>query len=139
MLYQAITGDGNSAIRLQAAPAGGVQESDGEVKEEERENALGTSELPKSMLSPSNAPIGKIMPRLLVDGWNRPFQYVKAAPVDTTGTVVVNPANVAPQTTMNTTYDLWSFGPMTNAKMMVGDALETRRDPIQTASWIKNW
>jgi prepilin-type N-terminal cleavage/methylation domain-containing protein len=133
MLYQAITGDGNSAIRLQSMPAGGVSESDGQVAEIERENALGSTELPKSMLSPANAPSGTIMPRLLVDGWNRPFQYVKAVPVDPTAPAAPTP------TTVNSTYDLWSFGPMSNPSMMVGDVLEERRDQTRTASWIKNW
>jgi len=133
MLYQALTGDGNSAIRLQTTPVGGLGESDGEVKPEEKENALGSTQLPKSMLSPPNAPVGSVMPRLLVDGWNRPFQYIKAAPVDP-----ANPAAIA-KTTINTTYDLWSFGPMTNINMMAGDTLDERRDPTLTASWIKNW
>lgn len=127
MLYQAIKGDGNSAILLKSAPPGGIGESDGQVSENERENTLGASEIPKSMISPANVPIGTIMPRILVDGWNRPFQYVKAAPVG------------APPTTINTTYDLWSFGPMTNPSMMAGEAPEQRRDPNTTASWIKNW
>jgi prepilin-type N-terminal cleavage/methylation domain-containing protein len=129
MLYQAIRGDGNSAIRLKSAPPGGVEESDGQVSENERENALGTSDIPKSMISPANAIIGTTVPRILVDGWNRPFQYVKAAPVD-----------AAVRTTINTTYDLWSFGPMTNPSMMGGgDTPEQRRNPVSTASWIKNW
>jgi prepilin-type N-terminal cleavage/methylation domain-containing protein len=127
MLYQAITADGNSAIELRAAPAGGVGESDGKVSDEEAENAITSSPLPKSIIFPPTAPAGSTRPRYLVDGWNRPFQYSK---FDT---------QASANTTVNPTYDLWSLGPMTNGASATTDSIETKRDPTLTASWIKNW
>jgi prepilin-type N-terminal cleavage/methylation domain-containing protein len=127
MLYQAITADGNSAIVLGSAPPGGVSESDGRVSDDEAEDAISSSSLPKSVLYPPNAPVGTTRPRFLVDGWNRPFQYVKADP---TVPVTVNP-----------TYDLWSFGPLTGPGSAAAStpSVEVRRDPQATSSWVKNW
>jgi prepilin-type N-terminal cleavage/methylation domain-containing protein len=125
MLYQAITADGNSAIELRAAPSSG--ESDGKVDETEMENVITSSPLPKSIIFPPNAPAGSTRPRYLVDGWNRPFQYSKFN------------VDVGANTSVNPTYDLWSFGPMANGAPTATDSLETKKDPTLTASWIKNW
>src|SRR5436190_24026992 len=40
MLYQAISADGNSAIELRSAPAGGAAESDGRTDDQEMENVI---------------------------------------------------------------------------------------------------
>lgn len=127
MLYQAITADGNNAIVLGAAPPGGVSESDGRVSDEEAEDAIGSSALPKTVIYPANAPAGTSRPRFLVDGWNRPFQYVKADPTE--------------PVTINPTYDLWSFGPLTGpgSAAISTPSVEARREPRNTSSWVKNW
>ena len=125
MLYQAITGDGNSAIRLPAS-AGQASESDGKVAIEEQENRINSSTLPRSCIFPPNAPAGQTRARYLVDGWNRPFQYTKANP---------DPAqNLA----VNNTYDLWSFGPLKGSAQPT-DSPVAKRDPNVSASWITNW
>ena len=63
---------------------------------------------------------------MLVDGFGRPFQYQKG---DAPG--------VPTPTTINPTYDLWSFG---NAESITTDTqLTMKQDAKTTASWIKNW
>src|SRR3954469_22378142 len=57
MLYQAISGDGTSAIHFQAVPPGGGGESNGQVDDLERDNVVSSTPLPKSMISPSNATV----------------------------------------------------------------------------------
>ena len=126
MLYQAITADGNSAIVLKSAASGGASESDGKVSDEEVQFMLTVSPLPKSMIYPPNLPVGTVKPRLLVDGWARPFQYTKGDP-DPTKNKAMNP-----------TYDLWSVGP-NPAPLPPSDSLATKRDEKITGSWIKNW
>lgn len=120
MLYQAITADGSSAIKLQSAAAG-LGESDGQVDDTEKENALNASALPKSVIYLTRS--GK---RILVDGWSRPFQYTKADP------------DPAKNEAINPTYDLWSYGPMNNDKTPSSD-ISTKRDPVVTGPWITNW
>jgi hypothetical protein len=95
------------------------------------ENVITSSPLPKSIIFPPNAPVGTSRPRYLVDGWNRPFQYSKFIP-DTSGGAAGANTSVKP------TYDLWSYGPMTDG-MEPSDTLETKQDPLKTAAWIKNW
>jgi prepilin-type N-terminal cleavage/methylation domain-containing protein len=73
MLYQAIIGDGTNAIRLDAPPAGGVSESDGQVSEDERDNVLNDSSFPKSMIYPPNIPIGSLRPRYSSMAGTGPF------------------------------------------------------------------
>ncbi len=121
MLYQAITGDGTSAIMLNGNTAG---ESDGEVDAAEKENKINASALPKSVIYP-NVNVGMLQPRVLIDGWSRPFQYLKASP--TNAGLTVNP-----------TYDLWSTGPSASAAE-VDISPEMKRDSSVTAPWIKNW
>ncbi len=127
MLYQAITADGSSAIKLATTPEGGVSESDGRVSDMEKENSISASPLPKSIIYPPNVPAGTMRPRILVDGWGRPFQYTKADPDPNHEPVTVNP-----------TYDLWSFGPL-KSKSLASDSLDLKKDPEASASWIKNW
>jgi prepilin-type N-terminal cleavage/methylation domain-containing protein len=129
MLYQAMTGDGNNAIQLAAPPAGGVSESNGVVEESEQDQVLGASTLPKGVVYPPNMPANQTRPRLIVDGWSRPFQYVKAEP---------DPQGRPPTNTVNPTYDLWSFGPMAGGSS-ASMSVDARKDPKASASWITNW
>jgi prepilin-type N-terminal cleavage/methylation domain-containing protein len=135
MLYQAITADGSSAIAMQSPPPGGTSESDGKVSEEEMQSSFSTSPLPKSVIFPTNAPAGAIRARYLVDGWNRPFQYVKADPPPATA---ANP-NPPPVSTVNPTYDLWSYGPLSKGGVPTDETLQAKRNPEVTGQWIKNW
>lgn len=120
MLYQAITGDGTSAIKLSGGGAAAV-ESDGEVDASERDNTINFSNLPKSIIYP-NVTVGLVQPRILIDGWSRPFQYTKAG----SGVQAINP-----------TYDLWSEGSKGSDNPQ--DSIEMKRDNTVTAPWIKNW
>ncbi|MBL9181954.1 MAG: hypothetical protein JNN17_07425 [Verrucomicrobiaceae bacterium] len=60
---------------------------------------------------------------LLVDGYGRPFQYIKADP--------------AKKNTLNTTYDLWSYGD--DETHLRATSKDTEADPSLGAKWIKNW
>jgi prepilin-type N-terminal cleavage/methylation domain-containing protein len=126
MLYQAITADGNSAILLASAPPGGASESDGKVSDEEMKNSITSTHLPRSVIYPSSIAVGTARPRLLVDGWGRPFQYTKGNP------------DPAKNKAMNPTYDLWSLRPKPGS-IPPSDSLATKRDEKITRSWIKNW
>jgi hypothetical protein len=60
---------------------------------------------------------------ILVDGYGRPFQYIKADPEK--------------KNTVNSTYDLWSYGDdETNLRATSKD---TEANPAVGAKWIKNW
>lgn len=124
MLYQAITGDGSNAIKLQAGSS--VAESDGEVDDTERENTVNFSGLPKSVIYP-NLTVGMMQPRILVDGWSRPFQYAKAE------------KDASVNTAVNPTYDLWSYGPKGDKAGELTETVDSKREAERTASWIKNW
>jgi prepilin-type N-terminal cleavage/methylation domain-containing protein len=126
MLYQAITGDGNSAIVMKSAPSGGASESDGKVSADELQFTLSASPLPKSVIYPPNLSAGTVRPRLLVDGWGRPFQYTKGDP------------DPAKNKAINPTYDLWSLGPKPGSSPP-SDSLASKRDEKITGPWIKNW
>jgi type II secretory pathway pseudopilin PulG len=126
MLYQAITGDGDSAIAMESPASRGTSESDGRVSDEEVKNTLSSSPLPKSVIYPPNLPADTVSPRFLVDGWGRPFQYTKGNP-DPAKNKAVNP-----------TYDLWSLGPE-RGTFPPSDSLATKRIEQISGSWIKNW
>ena len=114
MLYQAISGDGNSAIQLAASAS--AEESDGEISDAERENVI-NADIPPNMIYP-RYPAGTSNPRMLVDGWSRPFQYSKGD-----------------EDTLNPTFDLWSYG---NSTSKAHD-LATKKDKTKTGPWVTNW
>ena len=110
MLYQAITGDGTSAIKLGTGAS--PMTSDGKFDDTEMTNAIDTN-LPKSMISHT-----KDNKWILVDGWNRPFQYSKGE-----------------ADTINPSFDLWSFGSTKRGPV----SADAKRDPATSGTWIKNW
>ncbi|MFZ4765183.1 MAG: prepilin-type N-terminal cleavage/methylation domain-containing protein [Roseimicrobium sp.] len=110
MLYQAITGDGTSAIKL--GTSGSPMPSDGVYDETEIANAIDTN-LPKAMISHT-----KDNKWMLIDGWNRPFQYSKGQ-----------------ADTINPSFDLWSFGSTSRGPT----SADAKRDPATSGAWIKNW
>jgi type II secretory pathway pseudopilin PulG len=126
MLYQATTGDGSSAIVMESPRSTGASESDGKVSDDELQFSLSGIYFPKSILYPPNIPAGTVQPRLLVDGWGRPFQYTKADP------------DPAKNKAVNSTYDLWSMGPKPSSPLS-SDSLASKRDEKVSGSWIKNW
>jgi prepilin-type N-terminal cleavage/methylation domain-containing protein len=120
MLYQAITGDGTDEIMLTESGS----PSNGEIDENEIKNAI-NSNLPPAMIYPPRSSMNAAVDIYLVDGFGRPFQYTKAS---TTGAA----------TTINPTYDLWSFGNIEgNAPTTV--TIEDKSDVSITGPWIKNW
>lgn len=114
MLYQAITGDGSSAIELNSG--GDQSSSDGEITDAERENTI-NGNLPKTMIHQTDR--GKW---ILVDGWTRPFQYSKGDA----------------DTLNSTSYDLWSFGNMPD-NGRAAYSITAKKDMLMSGSWIKNW
>jgi prepilin-type N-terminal cleavage/methylation domain-containing protein len=115
MLYQALTGDGDSEIKA-ASPRGNF--SDGKITDEERENTICAE-----LLSGKNLVVRSPDGYYLGDGWMRPFQYVKGGAGDS----------------LNPSYDLWSFGAAgSSGSALIYDA-ESRRSVETTAKWIKNW
>lgn len=118
MLYQALSGDGNTYIQLSGATA---EESNGEVSAEEVPNSI-NSNLPPQMIFSSGLKKGDAGSRYLIDGFGRPFQYTKGGEA----------------TAVNPTYDLWSFG-HSDTVGTPKDDLETKKSATATATWIKNW
>ena len=121
MLYQALSGDGDSEIVLGNSKLGA---SDGKVDGIEV-NYVKLLEMPVEMKRPATN--GWV----LVDGFNNPFQ-------DTTGPDRPRPGQPPPpQNSMNATYDLWSFGDSQ------GDLTQTdlgsKQNSNISAKWIKNW
>ncbi|WP_050026033.1 prepilin-type N-terminal cleavage/methylation domain-containing protein [Verrucomicrobium sp. BvORR034] len=118
MLYQALSGDGNTYIQLSGAA--GV-ESDGEVSVEEVPNSI-NSNLPPQMIFSGGVARGTPGTRYLIDGFGRPFQYTKGGEA----------------TAVNPTYDIWSYGHSDKAGTP-NDDLNTKKSATETATWIKNW
>jgi prepilin-type N-terminal cleavage/methylation domain-containing protein len=114
MLYQAISGDGSDEIEL---PGKTTTASDGKVDTDEIPNSI-NGNLPKTMILKSSEGY------LLIDGFGRPFQYVKP-----TGT----------EQAVNATYDLWSFGTADVKSGAPDTSYDSRKEGKNTASWIKNW
>lgn len=127
MLYQALSGDGIDAING-AESKSPQRQSDGEIDEFEGANVKLT-DMPKEIWIKMNDVY------FMADGFGHPFQYERAAPVDPTGATAA-----AEPTTINPTYDLWSYGEDEENIMM--RSLDTAADPVlkqQSTKWIKNW
>ena len=111
MLYQALSGDGTSAIQL---ASGGGRGSDGRVDDDEAPN-IKMPDMPKEIWLLVNSRY------YIVDGFRKPFQYTKGGEPD-----AVNP-----------TYDLWSFGQDEQNTNSV--SLNMKTNPMVNAKWITNW
>jgi type II secretory pathway pseudopilin PulG len=117
MLYQALTGDGDSEIKA-ASSQGNI--SDGRITDEERENSINAG-----LLNIKNLVVKSPDGFYLADAWMNPFQYEKGG--------------IAESNALNPTCDLWSFGPAgSSAGGLIYDAA-SRRNVDTTARWIKNW
>jgi prepilin-type N-terminal cleavage/methylation domain-containing protein len=131
-LYQALRGDGFDAIQgadNSAAGSGGGA-SDGNFEETEIDNVL-FKDMPNTMWRKVDQHY------ILVDGFFRPFQYIKAALPVTPGTSGSSSAGNAQATTINTSYDLWSYGE--DEVNITMTSIETLGDVNLAAKWIKNW
>jgi prepilin-type N-terminal cleavage/methylation domain-containing protein len=132
-LYQALTGDGFDQIKgvTSSGSAGGGSggSSDGKVE--------GTAEIKNKMFAeiPQTIFTRKGSSYILIDGFGHPFQYLKAAA--STVTAGGAPGATPTPTTINTTYDLWSYSEdEVNTSKKSINALT---DPKTSAAWIKNW
>jgi Tfp pilus assembly protein PilE len=113
-LYQALAGDGNDAIKGVVGEA--ATSSNGALENEELKRIM-FKDMPPSMWRK----IGESY--IIVDGYGRPFQYIKAHPEK--------------KNTINSTYDLWSYGDDdTNLR---ATSTDTEANPALDATWIKNW
>lgn len=123
MLYQALSGDGYDNIQIAQAPQdAGEASSNGSLEEKESKNVMLT-DMPKEIWANKD---GRYY---MIDGFGKPFQYTKAAT-----------ASASDKTTVNTTYDLWSYGE--DEENTGARSIETlTAGPVKDASqkWIKNW
>jgi hypothetical protein len=134
-LYQALLGDGFDAIQgaanSAASGAGGGGASDGNFDESEIPNVL-FKDMPKTMWRRVNN-----LHYMIVDGFSRPFQYIKASPADATGPSSGGSNGNAQATTINATYDLWSYGE--DEVNILARSVETLQNQALANKWIKNW
>ena len=136
-LYQALTGDGYDQIKGVTSSSssgsnsgGSGGSSDGKIE--------GATEIKNKMLAdvPQTIFTKKSGTYILVDGFGHPFQYLK--PVVSTNNGGGGAANNnTTVTTINATYDLWSYAEDDkNTSKQSADAMKT---PTLAVKWIKNW
>jgi type II secretory pathway pseudopilin PulG len=121
MLYQALSGDGTTSINAQGAKS---TPSDGLVDDTELPNVK-LDEMPKEIWIKTNKGY------LMIDGFGRPFQYDEGPPRVVQGQPITQ--NI---TTINATYDLWSFAEDENGGNF---DISSKRNNSISAKWIKNW
>lgn len=131
-LYQALTGDGYDQIKGVTGTGGGSGgSSDGKVE--------GVAELKNKMFVeiPQTIYTRRGTNFMLIDGFGHPFQYLKAAiPTATNGANGNNNNNTTP-TTINSTYDLWSYSE--DEVNTTKQSISSLTDPTISVKWIKNW
>lgn len=122
MLYQALSGDGNASIKLSS---GGGGASNGIIETEELAR-IKMTDMPKEIWLKTSKGY------LMVDGFGRPFQYTLGPP---------KPAPNEPirpnTTTVNSTYDLWSYAESETDTTKV--TLADKQNIAISGKWIKNW
>jgi len=126
-LYQALTGDGYDQIKGVTGDAGGGSggSSDGKVEGVAEIKNKMFVEIPQTIFTRRGTTF------MLIDGFGHPFQYLKAA---------IPAAGAAPATTpttINTTYDLWSYSE--DEVNTTKQSISTLTDPTISVKWIKNW
>lgn len=135
-LYQALTGDGFDQIKgvtgSSSAGGGSGGSSDGKVE--------GLAEIKNKMLTeiPQTIFTRKGATYILIDGFGHPFQYIKAAiPTVAVGANNTNTNVNTTPTTINSTYDLWSYSE--DEQNTNKQSISTLTDPTLSVKWIKNW
>lgn len=120
-LYQAIRGDGYDSIKgaSNSSPSGNGA-SDGNFDQTEIPNVL-FRDMPPTMWRKLSGGF------MIVDGFFNPFQYSKAS---------IQAGN-AEATTVNTTYDLWSYAD--DEVNITARSLDTIKQPSIANKWVKNW
>ena len=125
MLYQAMTGNGDTEIELASSVLGA---SKAKTETADATNVM-INEMPPEMAKKDTTGW------LMVDGFGHPFQY--QVPNVNTKTAYGVAASKAEQQTVNTTYDLWSYGE--DDKHTNEASLEAKKNDTTSAKWIKNW
>jgi len=125
MLYQAMSGDGDTEIDI---ASGSLGVSTGRLTDKQISHVM-LKEMPNEMWKLDTTGF------LLVDGFGHPFQY--AAPDPLAKARYGATAMALNTDTVNTTYDLWSFGEDDQNTSQI--SLEARKNEFLSAKWIKNW
>jgi prepilin-type N-terminal cleavage/methylation domain-containing protein len=112
-LYQALRGDGSDAIK---GASSAEAQSNGTIDSTEIKNAI-TPELPQSLWRKVGSSY------ILVDAFGHPFQYTKA--------------DGEKKNTINSSFDLWSFGE--DEKNIMSKSKDAEANASLGAKWIKNW
>lgn len=123
-LYQALTGDGFDKIKGVSGSGDAAAQSDGKTQGTEEIKNMKLAEIPQTMFTKKGSDY------ILIDGFGRPFQYIKAAAPVASGT----PPEA---TTINSTYDLWSYSE--DELNTTKKSIDTLEDPNISIKWIKNW
>lgn len=126
-LYQALTGDGYDKIKGVGSSGGASSasaQSDGKTEGIEEIKNMKLVEIPQTIWTMKNSHY------IIIDGFGRPFQYIKAA--------VPQSAGAVPEpTTINSTYDLWSYSE--DEINITKKSIDTLEDSQLSIKWIKNW
>lgn len=121
MLYQVVTGDGNSGIKGGGTASTGVAGSTGKVYWDEV-----TAPTPKEVENKKKKPMVEQAQDgtfFMIDGWRKPFQYVKA--LKDRNKRISNEDLVH----SDGDYEIWSYG-----------KLDTPLDdPVSQKEWIASW
>ncbi|MEZ5384318.1 MAG: type II secretion system protein [Prosthecobacter sp.] len=125
-LYQALRGDGYDQIAGVSGSGQDDASSDGKIEDGEIANMI-FKEMPDTMWSRS----GNVF--FLIDAFGRPFQYIKASAATSNS----DSGNSSQSTTINPTYDLWSYAEDdVNTRKTSIEAMES---PQISKKWITNW
>lgn len=140
-LYQALTGDGYDQIKgvtsasTDSAGGGAGGASDGKVE--------GPAEIKNKMLVeiPQTIFTRKGSTFIIIDGFGHPFQYLKATvqavAAGANGSTGPGGGGTTAPTTINNTYDLWSYSE--DELNTTKQSISTLTDPTVSVKWIKNW
>lgn len=129
-LYQALTGDGYDQIKGVTAPVGtdkSAATSDGKVEGNAEIRNKMLADIPQTIWRKQNGNY------VIIDGFGRPFQYIKAVNAAAAGAGGATPT----PTTINSTYDLWSYSE--DEANISKKAIDTLKEPKFSVKWIKNW
>ena len=121
MLYQVVTGDGNSAIKGGGIASTGTPGSSGKIYWEEvtAPTAKEAEDKKKKRL----VDIAKDGTYFMIDGWRKPFQYIKA--IKDRNKRISNIDLVHSEAD----YEIWSYGKLDTPK----------DDPNAQKEWIASW
>jgi prepilin-type N-terminal cleavage/methylation domain-containing protein len=122
MLYQALSGDGDDEIK---SSSGSRNRSNGKIDNDKEIAEIKLKEMPREMWKSTSSDEW-----VIVDGFGHPFQYTYPKH---TGAAAGTPST----TTVNTTYDLWSYAE--DDKHTQKTSLGDKQDVNISGKWIKNW